>query len=119
MHGMTGPLGAQTQQPLARRRDRGHSRAGSTRIAGTTDPLPRVRTSRRWAASATRYQRRLRRALTFRTGERATEGATEVRLRRHTVEWLSPENVNHLIATYGYIALGVIVALESMAAAPR
>jgi membrane protein DedA with SNARE-associated domain len=30
------------------------------------------------------------------------------------VEWGSPDHIVHLIATYGYLAVGVVVALESM-----
>ena len=30
------------------------------------------------------------------------------------MEWVSPEYLKHLIANYGYVAIGVIVALESM-----
>jgi membrane protein DedA with SNARE-associated domain len=30
------------------------------------------------------------------------------------VDWFSPENLTHLIATYGYLAIAVIIGLESM-----
>jgi membrane protein DedA with SNARE-associated domain len=30
------------------------------------------------------------------------------------VDWASPEYLNHLIATYGYVAIAVIIGLESM-----
>jgi len=30
------------------------------------------------------------------------------------VDWFSPEYLTHLIATYGYVAIGIIIGLESM-----
>ena len=33
------------------------------------------------------------------------------------MELFSPENLTHLIATYGYLAIALIIGLESMGAA--
>ena len=30
------------------------------------------------------------------------------------MDWFSPEYLTHLIATYGYVAIGIIIGLESM-----
>jgi hypothetical protein len=90
MHGMTGPLGAQTQQPLARRRDGGQSRAGNTPITGTTDPLPKGSYVTQVGSVGYSLSASPPAGSHLSHGERATQGATEVRLRRHTVEWLSP-----------------------------
>jgi hypothetical protein len=35
-------------------------------------------------------------------------------LRGQSVEWVSPEYLTHLIATYGYVAIALIIGLESM-----